>query len=175
LVKWPITIQLNGSDRPIVKADYFGPTNYTSSFAEIRPCFSRSRDPIYVTPSRGTNLRHVSQDIWHNTYISRRGPPIVLTSYTVQKVARDMLLILTTRSFVGNARNVETSRSIKTTHGANLGISRIRAIFVDERRSQRERTLTIFAITRSTFARLAARCDVTLSSDVHPTGRKPLY
>jgi len=28
--------------------------NYTSSFAEIQLCFSRSRDPIYVTPGRGT-------------------------------------------------------------------------------------------------------------------------
>lgn len=42
------------TDRPIVKADYFDPMNYTSSFAEIRPRFSRSRDPIYVTPGRGT-------------------------------------------------------------------------------------------------------------------------
>ena len=56
-------------------------------------------------------------------------PPIsIMTSYTVQKVARDMLLILTTRSFIGNAWNVETSRSIKTIHEAKLGISRIHTI-----------------------------------------------
>jgi len=46
---------------------------HVASFAEIRPRFSRSRDPTYVTPDRGTNLRHVSRDIWRNTsYISRQ-------------------------------------------------------------------------------------------------------
>jgi hypothetical protein len=63
------------SDRPIVKADYFGPMNYTSSFAEIRPRFSRSRDPIYVTHPVGGRTCGTSRGISGTTRRIHRGGP----------------------------------------------------------------------------------------------------
>lgn len=98
-----------------------------------------------------------------------------MTSYAVQKVARDMLLILTTRCF-GNARNVETSRSIKTTREAEPRGFRAYVLFRERAAKSGTRMLTIFAITCTPSSRRWPRARRRYALlDVRPVGRKPLY
>jgi len=129
-----------------------------SNFTQALSAQNASRsDP---SPSRETSLNPQALEL----------PISIMTSYAMQKVARDMLLILTTCCF-GNAQNVETSRSIKTTsREGNLGISRIRAISRTSGEAD-VKMLTIFAITRSPSSLGWPRATM-LRSPRCPPGRK---